>query len=89
MCVSGGREALKFYGLCSSGLLRSVGWSVTDVSGQHMGSILKGRDVLDIWTLDDGTDMLPETSVADQSALQRDPQKRRSQSLCGEILNLT
>ena len=32
--------------LCTSGLLRiGVGWLVMDLSGQHIGPIVKGQDV--------------------------------------------
>ena len=43
--------------LPSSGLLRSVGWLRTDVSGQPIGPIFKGQ-VFGHLTLEGGTDRL-------------------------------
>jgi hypothetical protein len=44
---------------------------------------------LDIWTLHDGTDKLPETSIADQPTLQNSPEKGRDQLIRGESLKNT
>ena len=55
-------KILRYLNLSSSGILRSVGWFRTDVSGLRIGPIFKGQYVqilfsfLDILTLEDGTD---------------------------------
>jgi len=49
--------------LRSSGILRGVEWTLlTDVSGKHIGSIIKGQAVRDCY-LEDGIYRSPDTSV--------------------------
>jgi hypothetical protein len=65
-----------------SGMLRSVGWFVTDVSGQRIGPILKVKMAksfpMDILTLKKRPIYRPKTSVTNQPTLHNNPYERRS-----------
>jgi hypothetical protein len=62
--------------LPSSGLLRSVDWLSTDVSGQSIGPIFKAH--LDTRILTMGPICCPETSVLNQPTLRNDPEDGRT-----------
>jgi hypothetical protein len=70
-------EKRKFcWDLCSSVILRSVEWSsFTDVSGQRVGRIFKGQEVLDFLSLKDATETLVKD---DHSTLRNMTEEHRS-----------
>jgi len=61
---------------------------VTDVSGQPVGTIIKGQTVfLDCLTIEDGADMLFRNVGSYQSVLRNISEKRRSNLYRGGSLN--
>jgi len=55
---------------------------VMDVSGLHIGPIVKGQDVEDFLSLEYGTDMLSR-NVHNQPTMRNNPEERRSQHYTG------
>jgi len=65
--------------LCCFGILRSLEWCCTDVSGQPVGHIFKGQSSYIAWPLKMGPIRCFETSVRNyHSTLRKIPKERKS-----------